>query len=182
VEGVRSDVYFLEKTPKGKPFAVEVIVEHDLEPESEIRYSSAQIPVFLTYPTWETIRAYVQGVDAKQALNLNIERCPSCRQRRAEASRREQWETEFRNKIDKLKPKEHSRFVLWEQDKFGRRLYPRTINQIRDYAEHLLELGFTQTRSKPYLFVWRIPYGTMFANFGSTDEVPIWEYPEPLLH
>ena len=47
----------------------------------------------------------------------------------------------------------------------------------------MAELGFIQTKNKPWLFRLRLTdVGVIFANFGSTEEVPIWEDTAALIH
>ena len=48
----------------------------------------------------------------------------------------------------------------------------------------LQRLGFVQAEEKPWLFSVRLPEGggVIYANFGSTEEVPIWENPSALIH
>ena len=72
----------------------------------------------------------------------------------------------------------------WRHDKFGREMYPRVRWQVRRNAAILQRLGFVQCNEKPWLFRFRLPErcGTVYANFGSTKEVPIWEDPSALIH
>ena len=46
----------------------------------------------------------------------------------------------------------------------------------------LTQLGFVQAQRKPWLSLFRLPGGVFFANFGSTEEVAIWEDPAALVH
>ena len=46
----------------------------------------------------------------------------------------------------------------------------------------MTELGFVQAKQKPWLFLFRLPGGVFFANFGSTEEVAIWEDPAAFIH
>lgn len=71
----------------------------------------------------------------------------------------------------------------WREDKFGHKLYSRTLERIWLYGEKLIECGFSQNKNKPYLFQLKIARGSIFfANFGGTREVPIYKDQSALLH
>ena len=72
----------------------------------------------------------------------------------------------------------------WQHDKLGREMYPRVWRRVRQNAAILQRLGFVQTNAKPWLFRLQLPKGcgVIFANFGSTEEIAIWEDPSALIH
>ena len=61
-------------------------------------------------------------------------------------------------------------------------MFPRIRRQVYANAIILTELGFVQSKSKPWLFLFHLPDGVVFANFGSTKEVAIWDNPAALIH
>ena len=72
----------------------------------------------------------------------------------------------------------------WRNDKFGREMHRPVREAVLKNAAVLRQLGFAQTAKKPWLFVFSMPEnrGVFFANFGSTEEVPIWEDTSALIH
>ena len=74
-------------------------------------------------------------------------------------------------------------FRPWTHDKFDRPIFHATRRLVYANAIILAELGFIQTKNKPWLFRLRLTdVGVIFANFGSTEEVPIWEDTAALIH
>ncbi len=70
----------------------------------------------------------------------------------------------------------------WQEDRYGRPMYPSTCDRVWRFGRGLEEMGFRQARTKPWLFVRQTPHGPVFANLGSTSIVPIWEDPTPMIH
>ena len=74
-------------------------------------------------------------------------------------------------------------FRRWTHDKFDRPMSQHICRKVYANAIILTELGFVQATNKPWLFLFRLPdSGVMFANFGSTDDVPIWEDTAAFIH
>ena len=73
---------------------------------------------------------------------------------------------------------------LWQSDKFGRELHPHVRKAVHQNARRLRRLGFSQSKRKPWLLMFQLPErrGVVFANFGSTEEVPKWEDTSALIH
>ena len=72
----------------------------------------------------------------------------------------------------------------WRHDKFGREIHPSARQPVIENARKLRRLGFVQSERKPWLLMFRLPErrGVVFANFGSTEEVPIWTDHSALIH
>ena len=72
----------------------------------------------------------------------------------------------------------------WQRDKFGREMYQRVRQEVHRNAAILHGMGFVQSERKPWLFRFQLPEGcgVAFANFGSTEEVPLWDDPSALIH
>ncbi len=62
-------------------------------------------------------------------------------------------------------------------------MFPHVRQQVYANARVLTDLGFIQAAKSPWLFRFPLPGGgVIFANFGSTEEVPIWESTAALIH
>ena len=70
----------------------------------------------------------------------------------------------------------------WEENRYGRRMYPRVASRVWKIGRGLEAAGFRQARSKPWLFIREFQQGPVFANLGSTTEVPIWEDASAMIH
>jgi len=67
-------------------------------------------------------------------------------------------------------------------DRFGRQVFPKLRTRIMTYAGVLARLGFRQARAKPHVFYWKVREGTIFADLGGTDVIPIWEDPSVYIY
>jgi hypothetical protein len=63
----------------------------------------------------------------------------------------------------------------WIIDRQGREIYNSVRGRLWRYGEALVRLGFRQADVKPYLFSLLGSKGVVFADFGGTDVIPIWE-------
>ena len=187
VEGTRSDIV-LYREGRNR-IILEVVVTHDLEADTRIRYLESGLPVFLIQPTWDSLDALRNAVIADTTLNIDVTPCRSCqneaeqKRQRDEANRKQV--KSYLKRLDRRRPSDPSRlpFRPWTHDKFARPMYDATRRRVYANAIVLTELGFTQTQKKPWLFRLGITgAGTVFANFGSTEEVPIWEDSAAMVH
>lgn len=57
--------------------------------------------------------------------------------------------------------------------------YPRAQRAVHQNARGLQRVAFVQSERKPWQLMFQLPErrGVVFANFGSTEEIPIQEYP-----
>ena len=69
----------------------------------------------------------------------------------------------------------------WNVDSQGHNMWGRVKRTVQRNARVLMERGFAQSRKKPWLFYYRVPGGTIFAQLSSTDVIPIWECQEPMI-
>ena len=194
VAGTRSDVV----VDRGcmPPLIIEVVVAHDLEPATRLRYEDSKIPVLVTYPTWDTVAGLADAVIADVVLNAPSMRCAPCEaaedRRRREVAAAETWARSMLRRlrgclrVPAAEPAGSASPQVrpWRHDKFGREMYPRVWRKVRHSAAILQRLGFLQSDTKPWLFSIRLPEGrgVVFANFGSTEEVPLWEDASALVH
>lgn len=99
-DGVVSDVLGLEV--HGDPrVAIEVVVTHDVEVETLVRYRALGIDVFSLRPTWGLIGDVVRGADvlhvSHRSGNLDKASCEGCQQVLRE---KEEWELRARKQRD----------------------------------------------------------------------------------
>ena len=176
VPRVRTDVAILRDS--ALPIAIEVVVTHGIEPETRQRYKDAGIAVIVVEPTWDTLPELRSGIVPVRILNVPPWQCASCtaaEERRDAAHRRADA---LLGRLDNRVPHrgEELEFQPWRHDRFERALRPWVRGRTHAGALILSELGFRQSRAKPWLFLLELERGrTVFVNYGSTAEIPIWE-------
>ena len=74
--------------------------------------------------------------------------------------------------------------VRWEKDPFGDclYLYPRIQNQLGNYGDKLLAMGFVQATEKHWLFFIKLIRGVIFADFGGSPTLPVLQYSGALVY
>ncbi len=186
VAGTRSDLV-IGQTDRG-PVVIEVVVTHDLEPEAHEAYKESAIPVLKVRPTWDTLLQLESEVITDDTLNMPSVSCFECRNAE-QRHRREQDRTRRRadsilRRMNERRPTDPGSlpFRPWTHDKFGRPMFSDIRRGVFVNAIILTELGFVQAQKSPWVFVFRLPGGVVFANFGSTEEVAIWEDTSALIH
>ena len=190
IEGTRSDIV-IDRGPKG-PLIVEIVVTHDIEEPTRARYDSSGIPVFVIYPEWDTIAELAWAVIADAVINVSSVRCRECqdavdrtlRERSAARTWAQTMLSGLRTNASRQAGSPSPRIRAWQCDKFGREMYPRVRREVHRNAAILRSMGFVQSGGKPWLFRFQLPNGcgVVFANFGSTEEIPLWEDPSALIH
>ena len=145
--------------------------------------------MFVVHPQWNSITELAHTLIADDAINLASMRCPTCQQarerRKRELSEAPSWARGMLRRLDTVpEGTAEPQLRLWQRDKFGRELHPRVRKAVHQNARRLRRLGFLQSERKPWLLMFQLPErrGVVFANFGSTEEVPIWEDPSALIH
>ena len=186
VAGTRSDLVIGQVDRD--PVVMEIVVTHDLEPEAHEAYMDSGIPVLKVRPTWDTLTRLESEVITDDTLNVPPVRCPECKDAE-QRHRREQ--DRIRRRSDSMLQRMNERqqtdpgslpYRPWTHDKFGRPMFSDIRRRVFVNAIILTELGFVQAQRSPWLFVFRLSGGVFFANFGSTDEVAIWEDTSALIH
>jgi hypothetical protein len=187
VEGTRSDIVLLREGRN--PIVLEIVVTHDLEPDTRMRYLESGIPVFQIQPTWDSLNALTNSVIADATLNVDVTPCPSCQNELERKRQRDEANGKrvksYLKRLDLRRPSDPSQlpFRPWTHDKYARPMYDGTRLRVYANAIVLTELGFIQSQTKPWLFLLGMTgAGTIFANFGSTEEVPIWEDSAAMVH
>ena len=182
VEGTRSDIV-IDRGPKG-PLIVEVVVTHDIEEPTRARYKDSDVPVFIIRPVWDTVAELATAVNADDLINVSAVRCRECQDAldRAveERSAARTWAMSMLSGLRSAPPDREGssapQMRRWQRDKFGREMYQRVRQEVHRNAAILQGMGFVQSVGKPWLFRFQLPEGcgVVFANFGSTEEVPLW--------
>ncbi len=187
VPDTRSDL--VVNRPDRGPVVIEVVVTHDLEPEARESYEDSEIPVLKVRPTWDTLVQLESAVNVDDTLNIPRIVCATCKDA---AERKRRKEEEDRRRIVSILKRLNERrrstvtklpFRPWTHNKFQRPMFSRIRQRVYANAIILTELGFTQATNKPWLLLFRLPGGgAVFANFGATEGVPIWDDPAALIH
>ena len=186
VAGTRSDLV-AGQSGRG-PVVIEIVVTHDLDPEAHEAYMDSGIPVLKVRPTWDTLTRLESEVITDDTLNVPSVRCSECKKAEERIRREEEM---IRRRTDSILQRMSERrptdpgslpFRPWTHDKFDRPMLPHIRRKVYVNAIILTELGFVQARRSPWLFVFQLSGGVVFANFGSTEEVAIWEDTSALIH
>ena len=187
VAGTRSDL--VVDQPAGDPIIIEVVVTHDLEPETHESYKELGFPVLKIRPDWDTLGQLESAVITADTLNVPPVRCAQCKgaaeRRNREEERARSYAESVLQRLNERTPSDQSRlsFRPWTHDKFNRPMFPQIRQQVYANAIILTELGFVQSREKLWLFHFSLPHkGVIFANVGSTEEVAIWKDTAALIH
>lgn len=167
--------------------AVEIVVSHDLDDETTVRYAKDKVPVFILRPTWETVGQLRHELVADEALFVQSNKCPTCRVQLEVERRHEQRLDHLRARLaetllvdDRIV---EQRLGDWppEVDRFGRSLYPSVRRLVADQAIRLMMVGFTQLPRNRWVFVLHLPdrLGAVYAGLGGTEWDPLWSSPMP---
>ena len=186
VAGTRSDLV-VGQAGKG-PVVIEIVVTHDLEPEALEAYRESGIPVLKVRPSWDTLFQLESEVITADTVNVPLVRCSECKnveqRHRHEQDRTRQRADSMLRRMNERRPTDTGSlpFRPWTHDKFGRPMFPDIQRRVFVNAMILTELGFVQAQKSPWVFMFRLSGGVVFANFGSTEEVAIWEDRSALIH
>ena len=183
VSHTRSDLVVYR--PEQSPIVIEIVVSHDLEPETASRYEDSGMTVFVVKPEWNTLQHLRHGITPDRSMGVRPVQCDECRRAERRRAELEQWAAGKLSRLDTRVPHRGSGPPVrpWRRDRYGNDLYIDARSRTHAAALILTELGFSQARDKPWLFWFRIDPGrVVFANFGSTDVIPIWEDPSAHVH
>ncbi|MCY3991913.1 MAG: competence protein CoiA family protein [Caldilineaceae bacterium] len=187
VQGTRSDIVIHRKNKC--PIIIEVVVTHDLEPETADLYLKSGNPVFSIYPDWDSLDNLKSEIIAHKGINVDIERCPKCK------LARENWEKEkgdqmkvAMSKLTKIerRPETNQKMKTWVTDRIGQPLFFHVRKQLYANAMVLLQMGFRQSRKNPSVFWFDLrPLDTcIFADLGwyyHRNDEKIWQQPRIML-
>ena len=143
--GTRSDL--VVNQPDREPVVIEIVVTHDMEPETRDRYKEAGIPVLAVYPTWDTLARLESAIIADDTLNVPLVRCAACKDA---ADRKRRKEEEIRSRVDSMLERLNERrrsasaqlpFRPWTHDRFGRPMFPHIRPEVYTNAIVLTSWG-----------------------------------------
>lgn len=144
VDGVRSDVGFRGE----KPFAVEVVVTHDLPEATAALYEHAGVPVFLVDIEWPDVERLRDEIHVSECFGLK--RCAGCA---GTAEREGQLQQRFDALKAALKQESATSFDVAARavrsfppahDPFGEQLSWKARSRLRELAIRLVSRGFIQ--------------------------------------
>ena len=187
VDGTRSDLV-LHRAQKG-PVIIEIVVTHDLDPETLGLYRQSKIPVIKVKPTWNSLGKLWKGVvvPSFDTLNVPLDPCRECQAKDRQNAKRKKLRTDAEHRkelaarmrvndllrrMDRRRPVGNHRmpFRLWTRDSSERMMTSYICEQIYANALILIELGFRQTDQCPSLFVYRIEEDfRLVADLGLTE-------------
>ena len=179
VAGTRSDlvVFRLSGIPR---VIIEIVVTHDLDGETRLRYQESGLPVVRVSPTWATVADFYDGAVGDKVMNVANKylRCSNCN--KVEEQAHQSYETGQRQAqeiIKEIKPHPGlvSHLVAITHDKFGSPLRQDTRERLTTYAYKLVWLGFSQAKKRPTLFQFRAGRWTVCADLDSTSVMKIWD-------
>ena len=204
VAGTRSDLLITHSN--GDKLVIEVVHTHDMEEATATAYSKSGIPVLKIRPVWlpqddgpdkvvsepgyDGLALDVVAV-AYDALNVTPRFCVGCKEgikredEEDDALKRKQDQELYHSITSDLKKKVASIpanvipcAVRWEKDPFGDclYLYPSIQNQLGNYGDKLLAMGFVQATEKHWLFFIKLIRGVIFADFGGAPAFPVLQY------
>ena len=78
VESTRSDLVI--ERPEKSPLIIEIVVTHDIEEATRLRYEQPELPVLVVRPQWDTIAELAQTLIADGSINVGTIRCADCQQ------------------------------------------------------------------------------------------------------
>lgn len=161
IEGTRSDLVVF-KNDSSPHTIIEIVVTHDLEPNTSNAYLKSRFPIIKIRPSWDKLTS------VESTMNITCEKCII---RNVDVKF-------FMSEI----PKNENALKQITQDKFCRTLFPKIRNIVNKYARVLVDCGFVQ-QSRPTLFMYESDYWKVYADLDSTDVMPIWEVDgEPALY
>ena len=179
VVGTRSDlvVFRFSGIPR---VIIEIVVTHDLDGETRLRYQESGLPVVRVSPTWATVADFYDGAVGDKVMNVADKylRCSNCN--KVEERAHQTYETGRRQAqeiIKEIKPHPGlvSHLVAITHDKFGSPLRRDTRERLTTYAYKLVWLGFSQAKKRPTLFQFRAGRWTVCADLDSTSVMKIWD-------
>ena len=192
VEGTRSDLIFSHND--GRQTIIEVVNTHPMEQETETAYRRSGIPVAVVWVKWETVNRLSKGIHTQESRNFANDECAGCESERLKA------EDDFKRRctivdrqLAKMKRQRFSRpkfqpFYEARPEASSDKATPMFVTTQRKVFANaiiLTELGFEQSKKKPYIFykiIYRTPGPpyrtqdvTIFADLGGSEEPPIYK-------
>ena len=157
IEGTRSDLAVFEADGVTPRAIIEVVVTHDLEPNTRTAYLKSGVPVIVVLPSWGSLS------NVRDTLNMT---CAACITRDIDLDR---FVSDMTQDLNAPLPREIN------ADKYRRVLFPKLRSKVNDCALRLSRCGFVQQPSRPTLFLYETAYWRVYADLDSTGMIPIWQ-------
>lgn len=186
-EHTRSDLAFSHAD--GRQIAVEVVVTHMMESETEAAYKNMGLPVAIIRPNWETVNELLDNLQIEDSRNFDTDICSSCKAHRNKVKARFKRRRETVDKVLSRMARRRAStlsFRPWYNGKHRTPMYPQTQKRVFAAAIIITELGFVQHNSqKPWLFRYPIHKREqvfLYADLGGSDVVPIYKDTAAMLY
>lgn len=185
VKGTVSDV--VVRRPGYDPVIIEIVVTHDIDRQTHIRYEESGYPVIVIYVRdWPDVLSLGSGAIADKMIN-GPDRCEACDNR---LRRRAKECLDAHIRADRIihdmgRNSSQSGITPWYNDKFGAPMTAATLSKVNRTAKILSRAGLTQhNRAKPWLFRYPISDRNehIYADLGGTDIIGIWEDPSAAVY
>lgn len=159
VPHTRSDIVFT--AADGRQIAVEVVVTHEMDPQTEGAFQSARVPVVVVQvKEWSALDHLFVGLAIDDSRNFNNDICNPCAKRHEESAKRlDRRKRYVNNVLSKMTRKRAAEplFRPWREAKDSLPMFPLTRRRVFANAIILTELGFEQHNPrKPWLFRFTI--------------------------
>ena len=140
VDRTRSDIV-IDRVAKGT-LIIEVVVTHEIEDATKLRYEQSGLPVFVIHPQWDSITDLAHTLIADDAINVASVRCPACQQasdrRKRELSEAVSWAHGMLTRLVATpEGTADPQLRLWQIDKFGRELHPHVRKAVHQNTRRL---------------------------------------------
>ncbi len=185
VPGTRSDLVVTKDDGITPRVIIEIVVTHNLEPDTRQKYEDSDVPVVKVRPTWEDVATLTEAATGCEALNVQTTLCKDCRiidaknQREAEQRQleHERRQAEAREIVAGITPQPGNlpHLTSVTHDRYGSPLKAFTRNRIMGNARKLVALGFKQQPTRPTLFLLQDEGRKVYADLDSTEVMRIWE-------
>ena len=175
--GIKPDIYLDGSTRK----LIEIVVTH--EPEEHVhRYCrDQQIPLVIVYVSGEEMLETLQRGTIEAVVQWDKCLCYVEQEAREAAFKRRI--AGYRSILESSTGNLQVRVQPMTKDRYGSPLYPHVQNNLMRSARKVVDLGFTQSHTRPTLFSARRKIGRIYVDFDSTEVMRIWEVGcEPALY
>ena len=185
VEGTRSDLVVTTSDGTTPRVIIEIVVTHDLAPQTREKYQDAGIPVIKVEPVWDALEQLRHATIGYDTLNVRRTRCADCQSKREQDEARQKAQQERVARLERgaselvqcFCPRQHKRCELKPimHDKFGSPLRRGTRQTVQTIARKLDWIGFKQQESRPTLFMHRVAGWKIYTDLGGSEIMRIWE-------
>ena len=169
--------------------AIEFATLREFPPLTRTRYQEQRVPAMVLRPTWTLLPQLTSGLTSADTINFPAVRCQGCTElNQAQRMQPVNLHAEVHDLLARMDQPRFTNsdalpFQPWSHDRFDQPMFRPVQREVFTKALILTLLGFNQSRTKPWLFVFPVRYDfAVFADFGSTEDIPIWQLPHPLVY